>query len=321
MRPWLTSQTTGKGKSDLSVNTLVSRLLKLLVWTFKVYSNGEHIPPHKLTKWMRRLIKHQPELIVAYFEDLGKRQQPRAQTVLNTLDDIAVSFEWFKTFSGHLNSKGIGDVPRYKTIIKGLRKTSAKALRKEKSSDDRSIEGLIENGKWPAGGLADCKVAVDMEFELLMNTDELVLGEQKWNFFLQTFFASLWTHTPQGRVLAVTDIKMSQVDEIVTTGKTSSPRLKTNVSFGYQDILFGPVSQRMVLCYVQHFRPLCTPGTMDFPAAPLFLKFDGTPVDAKTAGLYVSNFFKRVMGLRITTNTLRSIVETQTAQLVRAGKF
>ena len=78
MRSWLTSKVAGKGKSQTSVNTLVSRILKVFRWTFNAHYH-EDIVAEKLRKWLRRLVKRYPQLIVSYFGSsfLGKSRAHR----------------------------------------------------------------------------------------------------------------------------------------------------------------------------------------------------------------------------------------------------
>ena len=103
---FLGNQKTGKGRQPSSIATLVSRMVLLLLWTFKAKEDAV-LQTNGVKKWTRCLIKHESSLIVKYVDIVlieGQGMSP--STVLSTLDDLTAYKNWFETISGLPEARG-----------------------------------------------------------------------------------------------------------------------------------------------------------------------------------------------------------------------
>ncbi len=91
-----------------------------------------------------------------------------------------------------------------------------------------------------------------------------------------------------------------------------STKFKTSVHFGLQPITTCSASIELLQIYLQKFRP----RIKENPKDPLFISLSGNVI---RVGRFVAAFFKRVAGLNITTTTIRSLVATESANLLNTG--
>ena len=85
---------------------------------------------------------------------------------------------------------------------------------------------------------------------------------------------------------------------------------KTRIAYGKQPILLGRVARYILKCFFNILRPLYSTPKMDKPDAPLWIGVNGKPIS--NIGVLLTQYF-HAKGLHITTNSIRTLVETTTA--------
>lgn len=136
--------------------------------------------------------------------------------------------------------------------------------------------------------------------------------------FTQVLYSSLYTTVVQGRPLAVSTLCLRDGNELLIAGVTLSNQFKTREKFGYQPVIANNSSMTLLNAYITQLRPqICAAAEENDEGSPLFLKYDGTPL--KDLGREVTRFFKSQLGVHITTNTIRSLVETASEKLKNRG--
>ena len=201
---------------------------------------------------------------------------------------------------------------------------------KQYSSPEESVEAMITNNQWPDGGLPQLQEAVEEEYEVWAKpfVRGILRGEKLHamdvNRFFRLMMSALYTHQPNGRVAAVADLRVSQVEKLLSQGHAMSTKLKTRVTFGYQDIILDErVSGPLVQLYVRVIRKRIVEqlgkAELEEPASFLWLKLDGKCLDSHAISRAITDFFKKNTGKRIGSNTMRAVVETAGAVAYEEG--
>jgi hypothetical protein len=102
-------------------------------------------------------------------------------------------------------------------------------------------------------------------------------------------------------------LNINQVNELLAEGFVLSSILKTGAKFGYQPVIATARSRYLMGIFKEKLRPL-TIG--EAGKAQFFITQDGSSFDV---GRSVTRFFKKNMGLHLTTTTFRSMMETLSA--------
>ena len=89
---------------------------------------------------------------------------------------------------------------------------------------------------------------------------------------------------------------------------------KTSLKYGLQAITTSSASIELLKMYIDVIRP----KIMEKDKDPLFITLTGSAI---RVGRFVSSFFKRILGLNISTTTIRSIVATESSSLLSKGKI
>ena len=118
----------------------------------------------------------------------------------------------------------------------------------------------------------------------------------------------------QGRVGALDHLYYHQREELLENKFVMSSQFKTGLQYGLQPVIFSCSALELFRMYLGFIRPKCMEGPQD----PLFITLSGTRL---RVGRFVTAFYKRVLGLNINTTRIRCIVETESAQLLFAGKI
>jgi hypothetical protein len=157
--------------------------------------------------------------------------------------------------------------------------------------------------------------------EGLILSDFKTLDSCGYREFMQLLYSSLYTTVVQGRPLAVSTLSLRDGNELLIEGVTLSNQFKTREKFGYQPVIANNSSITLLRAYITHLRPqVCAEGRefeFNDDSSPLFVKYDGTPLT--DLGREVTHFFKSQLGVHVTTNTIRSLVETASEKLKNNG--
>ena len=173
---------------------------------------------------------------------------------------------------------------------------------------DSPIEQLKELQK----PVHDQLVWINEVAEQLQDSSD-ILDKRTYNRFLETLFASMYVFSVQGRVNALQTLQYRHGEELYAENVVLSTQLKTRRSFGYQPILVDEDAKHLFNLYWNVFRPIVASTDMCEPTSPLWLEFSGKP--CKSFGAKLSNFYLYSQEINISTNRIRSLVETATNSL------
>jgi hypothetical protein len=259
-----------------------------------------------------------------------------ASTVCNHLYDIIEVSRWvgyFRSTNDDLNCTIATDLPKinlggFDATAKAIRRAYGKK-RKEQVSQI-SLESEVANRRLPIEGLKtliEC-VQGDMTWfnglkDRILKSDsenDFVLEEATYKHFMQLLFASLYVFSVNGRCGGIEDMRLMQGEELVHKGFANSKVFKTRSTFGYQPVTVSKQSKRLLKIYVDNIRPMVNnENKMSRPEDPLWLTWC-CEKETRVSRL-VTNFFKLRLGLHITTNSIRCLVETQAKHLFEEGKI
>ncbi len=128
----------------------------------------------------------------------------------------------------------------------------------------------------------------------------------------------LYVSAPQGRIEGIATLKLQHLGELKVKGYALNRQFKTAKQFMFQPVILSDLARPMIQLYLEHVRPMVVPATRALhPGDALWLNFEGEPY--VNIGRLPLEYFRDQMGLRITTTTLRSMLETETQQKKDAG--
>jgi hypothetical protein len=117
-------------------------------------------------------------------------------------------------------------------------------------------------------------------------------------------------------------MKLKQADSLLNNGLAMSSKFKTASKFILQPVTIPEISQHLLSIYLTVLRPIAaSKNKIIIPQIeePLWISFyDGCAVDV---GRLVQSYFKRRLGINISTTNIRSLVETETETMFRMGKI
>lgn len=109
-------------------------------------------------------------------------------------------------------------------------------------------------------------------------------------------------------------LTFGQRNELLSKGVSMSNCFKTGLQFGLQPCIFPAEALELLQLYLSFMRPKMMENSDDL----LFITFNGTPL---RVGRFVTAFFKRALGLNISTTRIRCIVETESSDLLLKGEI
>jgi len=117
------------------------------------------------------------------------------------------------------------------------------------------------------------------------------------------------------------DIRLGQVEEIMENGFATTPNFKTAQFHGFQAVILPKSSLKLLTIYLDFARPVVATAENSLSGSHLFLDCDGNP-DLRI-GRKLTRFFaiNSPIPLHITTTAIRSMYETEAANLYDAGKI
>ncbi len=118
----------------------------------------------------------------------------------------------------------------------------------------------------------------------------------------------------QGRIGAIDDSHYKDKEVLREDRLLMSTMLKTGVQYGLQPVTVPDATAQMLGIYYEHYRP----RILQQPNDPLFISQTGSKL---RMGRLLSAYFKRTLGLKISSTTIRSIVETEAEGLLLAGQI
>lgn len=255
------------------------------------------------TKLMRNFILRDFMLLPEYCAYLKDVCGHRPFTIRNYLEHISKFLEWFVLYrKGDFKRMHSRHLDAMKKLIKRIRHQNNKDIKVSMSSN--TIETLIEQRKWPSGGLKELQTAIENEICWVNKLSQPISTQKSYNRFMQVLCSAAYCFSPQGRCGAYDDLKYGQRESLVDNGYVLSSKFKTRSKFGYQPITSNKVFEKLLKFYIERIRPKRLQDDND----PLFITFSGSGV--YSVRLSVPKFFLRTLNIHINTTTIRAIVET-----------
>jgi hypothetical protein len=178
----------------------------------------------------------------------------------------------------------------------------------------------------PSGGLAELQQVFPAQLEklrALLAAVPRIIGKSEYLWFVGMLYTSFYVFTPQGRIGGLNDMRVDQYKNFRDEGHAETNKFKTKAAHGYQFVIVGSISFSLLAQYMEIFRPVAVRNfvpTRDYPAITdaMWITWDGAP---DNTGPRITQWIRNVMGLKMSSNKLRSLVETTSHRLAKEGKI
>ena len=137
---------------------------------------------------------------------------------------------------------------------------------------------------------------------------------------MSAVITAMYIHAPQGRVEGLCTVSYKDFVDMLTLVETEqrpaaalSNTFKTYAKYGYQPVVI-PVSVVDALLVYVSLRP--RPRTDE---TPFFLDSNGNSYSSSAVSKLVTGFFKKHLGLHVTTTMIRSLCEIMTSKALDEG--
>lgn len=305
------------GKTASANNTMLARVANFLSWLHTRIDSSSSIDVYFL---INALLTTHYKLLPKYLAHLTAVFIFKPATVSNYIDDIMAFVNWFVVFRVDRLTEypaNFNDVHALSLVAKAMRKVYYKKRKAEFHRSANTIEDLIEMLKWPVNGIADLYQACLDELPWLdcVLAEGSVKSKKTYDRFMQLLCAAAYSSSAQGRVHAIDGLTNRSLPVMLREDAVLSSAFKTSTSFGMQPVTISELFRHLLRIFMVHFRP------QQFGQDPddyLFISQKNKPV---SVGTLVIRFFKRTLGLHITTTRIRSMVETESEQLREDGQI
>ena len=268
---------------------------------------GTYLYPDYASQWLNEVITTHYDVLMRYAIHLQENRLRKPSTIKNHVFEVMAACKWYCLMS----AEGRSSAPQnalvaISYIASAVNKVERK--REKKHRCELTMAGKANLRRWPIGGLQQLQRAVHDRFEWASNlhTDRL-LEKDEYICFMQLMFAAFYVCGVQGRVSGISSLKYEQGLELLQNGHAFSTAFKTCSAWSYQPVMLTAVTARLLRMYIDWIRKqrqLQPPAPQD----NLWLSYNGK-VETRLGHLVVQ-FFRKTLDLHITTNTIRSLVET-----------
>jgi hypothetical protein len=253
---------------------------------------------------------------------LNKIYQPA--TITKHLECIQIFFRWLGEdyFS---RRKIVTYLYSFEKFCNKLLKNYRKIVTRSQYSIDKDISTLIEDRVWPEKGLPQLMAAVKSEDPFVQEIELMdmdLMTKQYYDRFMGILFSSICARSVNGRIGGIKSMSKGLGHFIHLHGHSYTTDFKTSNKYCLQPVVLDQYSRKLFGIYLQKLRPwICSQNNLveDNDESPLWLRFDGK------ADVYFSRkiktFFMRTQNLGITSNTIRSLVETTSNDLYNEDKI
>ena len=182
-------------RSTSAVNSTIMRCSKLMVWLHNKLK--VKVVPHAL-KLLKNLITKKYSLLPLYYNDLLDIELFKPATILNYNEDVQQLVNWFVVYRVETTEERLLSPERLygiNLVIKSMRKMWSKKRKfLTASSNQNTVEGLVEVRKWPIGGLKELNNAVRSQLPWAKKVcQNVVEGKAVYNKFMELLAASFYT--------------------------------------------------------------------------------------------------------------------------------
>jgi hypothetical protein len=283
------------------------------------YNSGE-FNEYTFMKYVRLFITRDYSLLSSYSEYCEQYNQLKSTTMKGLISDIYSGIKWFILFKNTTEfTVKQNQIFGIDQVVSGLRRCLSKEMKKNKP--DASLSQVTYDMKLPeaSSGVEQLQIlqrhiieqteSMNSIINKVLNDNLLVKSE--YILFMRILYSSLYLFTAQGRIGGVESLLYKDGNQLLTDNYTLTSKFKTEATFGKQPILLGDVSKDLFSLYFNHLRPFIVQQSQieeNWHEAPMWLTFNG--LMQKNIGQQMSKYFLKAMNLNVTTNLIRSLVET-----------
>lgn len=299
-------------------NRMVTRSAQFIVWSYNKYNNTHiHATRETVRDWFHKLMQEEYTLLLDYSVYLVDHRQLQPSTVATYASDLDKFFAWGTLFAPSFMRLAKGDNEGIRAVVDQIRVNQTQCVRRARSH--RTLADHIQQRRLPAGGLATLQAAVLKEIPWARAVRRSAIDDTAYRRFLQLTISAIYVFSANGRQSGVADVRMGQVQDLLTNGYATTTKFKTNKKYGYQPITLSEVSKELVSIYVSVVRPqVCRQHPVQ-AEDHLWLTYRGET--DLTVGKLVPLFFIRQCGLTVTITGIRGLVETTMDKRWKAGEI
>jgi hypothetical protein len=309
----------GGHKTPVEVNLAIKRVTHYLVWVYyKIYKEEMDFKTINIIDWLTTAITDHYDLLAVYANRMETVQGRRAATVVKHMSVLLYVARWVAHFKQRETNVNI-NLTSYEMVVKAVNKAYTRKAKHDLTI--RDMEYQITHRLLPQGGLKALMVCVIGDLNVIeeQGVEFNAIDKAQYNLFLELLFASVYVCAPQGRIGGLMNMKVKHNRDILLTGYALVKEFKTRITYGYQPVLIPQEASSIYNIYVTVLRPLVKKNLnrRERTNDPFWLKWNGEC--ERGIGRHVTNYFKRKMGLHITTTAIRSLVATETRDLLDSG--
>jgi hypothetical protein len=299
---------------------LIKRVTNYLTWTHnEIFKQSLDLKTDNIFDFLILVASKHYNLLSKYGHYLETIRGFTAGTILQHFYSIVEVVKWAAYFQqDHADQI---DLKRFEYLLKAVTKAYNKKLNSTKTLKD--MEVIVSHRRMPAGGL---KSLMQCTFNDINVANEIMdnvhaINKDSFQTFMSILFSLMYVGAPQGRVGGLASLNYKHRDGLITKGYTLAKEFKTRAKYGYQPVLLPPECLPLFLGYVNQIYPIVM--KMNNPMQetnrndPLWINWNGER--EMEIGREITKYFKRKMELHITTTSIRSLVGTQSNDLMESG--
>lgn len=310
-----------KGRGTQYCMTALRQVGRFLLWAHLAVKDRP-LKPCKLLKWMKTLMAHHHQYFHEYAIFMESELHALPATIKNHFTEIRAAFSWLLLVAPV--TKSIKDIELLKpvdAVIDLVQSNMAKKNRLHKRK--LTMENKVNALQMPADGLQELIKIVDraihdLDCWMTILRQEAVprFSQAEYDQFMRTLYASLYVYGVNGRIGGLMQLTYKELDKLLTQGFGTVDTFKTAATHRFQYVQISEYNRPLMEFYGKVLRPQVRAG---IPRAeePLWLQFNGEP-EARI-GHRVADFFKLSANLKVTTTSIRSLMETAADKLYQSG--
>ena len=295
----------GGSKNEINANRILKNTARFLSWTYN-YVHNIPLPPRETVGWLDSIILQHYTMLSTYTSHCITKLTFSPATIKNHLGDILVACEWYVVYANPVGILPVAALFKLKHVAKTIRKAQTK--REKETRARNTMDNQVHIRRMPSGGLAELQRAVDRRLPWAAQLSTRIMDKETYRLFMGLLYSALYVYSVQGRISGVMDLNYGQASELLTSGYCTTDQFKTRDRWGLQPVTLSTVTQKLLTQYMNYVRPTACTTSRPSSDDPLWLRFDGSP-DAHI-GVRLTAFFKKELGLHITTTSIRSLIET-----------
>lgn len=285
---------------------------KFLFWTYEKL-HGTSLDKKNVLKWLFTIVREQYTLIADYADFCVKHLLMKPNTIKNHLKFIDSAACWLTQY-GPSKYRLVPEALRTLTqVLTRLRSVQSK-LNKE-NQGKKTLEQQVYTGKLPAGGLLQLRDVVRSQLAWAdAEGQRKCIDDKGYYKFMCIMFSAFWVFSAQGRPGGISKMELDAIPSLREYAFTTTTQFKTRAKYAKQPITLAKESFPLFIHYVENLRPQVVARIP--PSAQterLWIGYDGKPIN--DVGRLVNSFFKFHTRLDISTNGIRSLVETAMEQM------